>query len=266
VAPRLHGPKRSAQRARKGAPRYSSKEGHGGVGKDARMRQKPGPQADTEADALFQRDLDELAKFFRTLRESEHPNELPKNLARDLRRIYSATDRALKALELLDLRHAPGQDLEQKPFNWPTVQALGMGFFVSSVKGRGGADGSEPPENYPSGVIEALERLRDAADCALELEGPKQGNHTRRASRQKWLNMIGKNFVSRYRNRFGVLPPVSSTGPAVDSLQRLLDDVGFLSPVDSATLLRRAVEGARRDFCVGEGGDSQDAGLVQGAK
>ncbi len=231
------------------------------------MRQKRGPQADTEADALFQMDLDGLAKSFRSLREVEHHNELRKNLRKALRRVYSATARALKALEPLDLRHAPRQDLEQKPFNWPVVQSLQMGFSTCFVKQRRRPpDGIELPENYPSGVIEELKRLRDAADRALELEGSKRGNDTRRASRQKWLNMIGKNFVSRYRNRFGVLPPVSSTGPAVDSLQRLLDDVGFLSPVDSATLLRRAVEGARRDFCVGEGGDSQDAGLVQGAK
>jgi hypothetical protein len=255
----MHGPKRSAQRASKRAPGYSRKEGHGGVGKDARMRQKRGPQANPEAYALFQQDLDGFAKSFRTLRAVEHPNELRKNLRGDLRRVCSATARALKALELLDLRHAPGQDLEQKPFNWPTVQALEMGFFVSFVKGRGGADGGEPPESYPSGVIEALERLRDAAKCALdELEKPKRGNNARRTSHLMNLDRIGKNFVLYYRSRFKDFPPKSSTGPAVDLLQRLLADLGFAS-VDSAPLLRRAVEAAERAAKRGvEEGGNQD--------
>jgi hypothetical protein len=218
--------------------------GEPSVEQERRARRESRSVAVNETEAAFERDLDKFAETLAKLRLLEHADSTPKRIAEGLERIRYTAATALQGLRPLNLAHDSGQDLERKPFNWPLVQALSVGFTVARVRQWGGSSELEPPEDYPTRVIKALEELRDAADCAGTLHKPKRGNAVGRTPRQALREQIGKNYVRIYRSRFSRFPPKSASGKTVEWLRKLLVRLGE-DGANADRLLGRAIDQAR---------------------
>lgn len=193
-----------------------------------------------DADWLaFQDEILDIASVFVEIKKLKYAEVNPSNIVRQLKAIDRALTAALQTLGGLELEHQEGQDISVKPFNWPVVQSLGVGRFVVRVQT------CKPPLEipaYPTDVIESLRELRDAARKATEIKNPKRGNSAHRNPVSKRRAALAKNFVFKYRSRFGHMPPMSKTGHVVELLQKMLNAAGEGDDADAGALLRQAIE------------------------
>lgn len=175
-------------------------------------------------------------------RKLRYHDTTPAKLHRQLDEIDKALTRALQLLISLNLKHREGQDLETEPFNWPVVQELAAGRVTHELLVRRVAppDLHEIPA-YPTQLLTDLEQLRDVARECARRRKPGRGQSTERLVDSRDAARLGRNFVFRFRATYGEMPPMSSSGPVVDLLQRMLDVAG-LDAHDAARLLQTAIE------------------------
>lgn len=192
---------------------------------------------DPEWEAFEQETLGIAAAFSR-LKEDPFDHTPPKTVADGLKALDDALTIALQALGPLQLEHQEGQDITAAPFNWPLVQALGTARRVMNAH-HGITE--QDPATYPTDLIKGLRELRDATRFAHELEKPGRGNSPRRTPSSARMADLAKNFVFKFRTRFGYMPPMSKSGPEVDLLQRMFEAAGEVSN-DVAEQLRKAIE------------------------
>ncbi len=174
----------------------------------------------------FERDVMETAGTIQRAQAVKYADATPADVARNLDAMDKALTTALQVLGGLDLEHEQGQDLEARPYNWPTAQAL------------------QQQDADPAQAIRAIRALRDAARKAAAVERPGRGNSADRRELSKRAASVGKNLVCLHRQTFGGWPPVSKTGRVVNLLGEALTAAG-LSEFDPADVLRRAVETMR---------------------
>lgn len=189
--------------------------------------------------AEFECEILGIAATFAELKKCEGDHRPPHELIRDLEAIDKAVTVALQQLMALGLEHHEGQDISVEPFNWPVVQSLGIArAVISALRG----DLAVETPTYPTELIKGLRELRDAARKAIELGKPGRGNSARRNPTSARRADLAKNFVFRYRSRFGHMPPMSHTGSVVDLVREMLVAAGEGDEADAYELLRRAIE------------------------
>lgn|GEM_PF-4629708 len=189
--------------------------------------------------SAFQDEILGIAATFVELKKCEGDHRPPHEVVRDLEAIDKSVTVAVQQLMALGLEHHDGQEISAEPFNWPVVQALQSGRFVMCALAH------KPPSEisaYPTDLIAGLRELRDAARKAIELEKAGRGNSARRKPSSARRADLAKNFVFRYRSRFGHMPPMSKTGDVVDLLQKMLNAAGEGDDADAGALLRQAIE------------------------
>jgi len=189
--------------------------------------------------SAFQDEILGIAATFAELKKCEGDHRPPHEMVRDLDAIDKALTVALQQLKPLRIEHQEGQDISAQPFNWPVVLSLGQA--RSAMLALRGELATEKPA-YPTELLSGLRELRDAARKAIELETPRRGNSARRNSTSARRADLAKNFVFRYRSRFGHMPPMSKTGDVVDLLQKMLNAAGEGDDADAGALLRQAIE------------------------
>lgn len=166
----------------------------------------------------------------------------PKEIHSDLEKIHKALTTALQVLLPMELSHVAGQDLEESPFNWPLVNELVDARITAEIRRIRGL----PPKDferpcYPTQLLSDMVELRNAARIAAEKCKPGKGNSERRTARTSLAHDVGKNFVFRFRTRFGHMPPITKVGWVVDLLQEALELAG-VHGVDASQVLRGAVQ------------------------
>jgi hypothetical protein len=189
--------------------------------------------------SAFQDEILGIAATFAELKKCEGDHRPPHEVVRDLYAIDKTLTVALQQLMELGLEHHEGQDISAEPFNWPVVQSLGQARSV--LRGLDNKSLSEISA-YPTELIVSLRELRDAARKAIELEKPGRGNSAGRNPTSARRADLAKNFVFRYRSRFGQMPPMSKTGDVVELLQKMLNAAGEGDDADAGALLRQAIE------------------------
>lgn len=189
--------------------------------------------------STFQDEILGIASTFAELKKCEGDHRPPHEVVRDLEAIDKSVTVALQQLMALGLEHHEGQDISAAPFNWPVVQSLGQARSV--MLALRGELATEKPA-YPTELLSGLRELRDAARKAIELEKPGRGNSPRRNPTSARRANLAKNFVFRYRSRFGHMPPMSKTGDVVELLQKMLNAAGEGDDADAGALLRQAIE------------------------
>lgn len=187
---------------------------------------------------VFEHEILDVAATFAELKKDAFDHAPPKNVIRDLRILDKALTVTLQAIAPLQLEHQEGQDIITSPFNWPTVVELSHARVSMNAKRDKLID--EIP-TYPSGLISGLRELRDAARFSIALMKPRPGNSGRRNSSSARMADLAKNFVFRFRCRFGYMPPMSKTGREVELLQTMFEIAGEVS-TDAAEQLRQAIE------------------------
>lgn len=192
---------------------------------------------DSEWEA-FEQEILGIAAVFSELREDIFDHTPPKTVADDLKALDDALTIALQTINPLQLEHQERQDITATPFNWPVTQALSTA--RRAMNARHGIT-EQDPTTYPTELIKNLRELRDAARLAYELERPGRGNSARRNSSSARMSDLAKNFVFKFRSRFGYMPPMSKSGRDVELLQRMFEKAGEASN-DAAEQLRRAIE------------------------
>lgn len=186
----------------------------------------------------FEQEILGVAATFSQLRGDPFDHTPPKIVADDLKALDDALTVALQAIGPLQLEHQEGQNITATPFNWPVVQALSTA--RGGMNAHRGITGQDPAV-YPTDLIKGLRELRDAARFALELEKPGRGNSARRNPSSARMADLAKNFVFRFRSRFGYMPPMSKSGREVELLRRMFEKAGEASN-DAAEQLRQAIE------------------------
>ncbi|MNZ98310.1 hypothetical protein D3C78_1175880 [compost metagenome] len=186
----------------------------------------------------FEQEILGVAAIFSQLRAAPFAHTPPKIIADELKTLDDALTVALQAIGPLQLEHHEGQDITATPFNWPVVQALSTARGVmNDLRGITGQD----PADYPTDLIKGLRELRDAARDARERERPGRGNSARRNQSSARMADLAKNFVFKFRSRFGYMPPMSKSGREVELLRRMFEAAGEFSN-DVAEQLRKAIE------------------------
>lgn len=186
----------------------------------------------------FECEIMEIATTFAALKTDSFSHKKPKEIVHDLEVLDKALTVALQKVVSLRLEHQEGQDVSVSPFNWPVVTELSNARMIMNAK-RGKLANEIPA--YPSDLIKGLFELRDAAHFSIEMMRPGRGNSERRNSSSARMADLAKNFVFRFRRRFGHMPPKSKTGPAVELLRRMFEKAGEVSN-DAAEQLRQAIE------------------------
>lgn len=186
----------------------------------------------------FEQEILGVAATFSQLRGDPFDHTPPKIVADDLKALDDALTVALQRIGPLQLEHQEGQDITANPFNWPLVQALSTARGV--INAHHGIT-EQAPAVYPTDLIKGLRELRDAARLARESERPGRGNSARRNPSSARMAELAKNFVFKFRNRFGYMPPMSKSGREVELLRRMFEVAGEASN-DVAEQLRQAIE------------------------
>jgi len=168
----------------------------------------------------------------------------PTQVALDLEEIDEALTRALQKLEGMRLEHRDGQDISKAPFNWPVTSALQGGWLTKRLRAGQLTPGKGPPPEYPSNLIRGLRELRDIARIAVEEVKPERGNSSERSSDVARAASLARNFVFRFRMSFGVMPPMSKTGRAVNLLNEMFQIAG-VGDKDAADYVRTAIKRAK---------------------
>lgn len=187
----------------------------------------------------FEREVIEIAATFAQLRKCSVDHIPLREVIRDLKIIDKALTVALQKLAPLELEHQGGQDISTRPFNSLVVQALWQGRDV--IKARQANMVAETVA-YPTEIIEGLRELRDVTRKAIELNKQGRGNSTHRDPKSLRRASLAKNFVFRYRSRFGSMPPVSRRGPVVDLMEKMFVVAGEDDETDAYELLRQAIK------------------------
>lgn len=182
-----------------------------------------------------------LAQSVARAESVEYAERTPTQIAGELRTVDRALTVALRALLPLGLEHEAGQDLETRAFNWPLVQSLQHWRSVAGASG-GPFDATADDPAYPTKLLRELMGLRDAAREALEREKPPRGNSAARNPVTRRADIIGRNFVWRYAQRFGKLPPVSKTGWVVELMGTALALAGVPETTSPDDVLRRSIK------------------------
>lgn len=191
----------------------------------------------SERDPVFATEVIEMVDALKRSVAVDYGQSTPSDVVADLEKIDRALTGTLQVLLPLSLRHRDGQDLETEPFNWPLVTALQMGRWTNEIMRSKVVD----VPAYPTGVIDELIAMRDAARSVVARMKPKRGNSSSRNARTALIDAVAKNFVFRYRRRFCQMPPITRTGWVVDLLSEALALAG-VDDVDAADALRRAIE------------------------
>jgi len=190
----------------------------------------------------FEKEILVVAMTFSKLRGDPFDHTPPKTIADDLKALDDALTVALQAIGPLQLEHQEGRDITATSFNWPAVEALRTARAVMNAhRGITGQD----PAVYPTDLIKGLQELRDAARFAHEREKPGRGNSERRNPSSARMADLAKNFVFRFRSRFGYMPPITKDGREIKLLERMLEVAGQPSineGKDCGQLLRSAIE------------------------
>lgn len=189
----------------------------------------------------FKREVVELAQFLKTIWALPYSDSTPALIHASLLKIDKALTVALQTLVPLDFRHQDKQDIEINAFNWPLAIELSDAHIMLQQTGKPTEAGAD--FLFPSKVVRDMVQLRDAARYASSRVKPKRGNSARRTPRSAQVAQLGKNFVLRFRQRFGCLPPMSATGWVVDLMASAFSVAG-IEGVDAADVLRRQVEKA----------------------
>lgn len=190
----------------------------------------------------FERQMLTQASVTATSRKVKYHDTTPARLHRQLAAMDKALTKALQVLLSLDLKHRPGQDLETDPFNWPVVQELATGRWIHELSVRKVSSSEyQEVDAYPTQFLTDLEQLRDVARRCAEQCKPRRGQSTERSADSRDAARLARNFVFSFRANYGEMPPMSSSGPVVDLLQKLLDVAG-LCRYDAARLLQTAIE------------------------
>lgn len=69
------------------------------------------------------------------------------------------------------------------------------------------------PHTYPSDLIDNIEEMRNAIDCAAQLIKPTRGNSGKNRREIIEQRDLTRNFVFRYRSRFGTFIPLQENNP-----------------------------------------------------
>lgn len=213
--------------------------------KPTKPRNQGEPMADPNQWGAFEREVMEVAGTIRQAQAMKYADATPADVARDLDAIDKALTTALQVLGGLDLEHEQGQDLEARPYNWPVASALASNrWHLRLIAGVEDNLAETEVHRYPSHVIEALRKMRNAARKAAAAERPGRGNSASRRESSKRAALVGMNFAARYLAEFRRLPPISQSGPAVDLLGRTLIAAG-LDGEQAPAVMRRAVKGLK---------------------
>ena len=179
-----------------------------------------------------------MASVFAELRGDSFDLTPPKKIATDLQKIDKSLTTALQKLLALQLEHREGQNIITQPFNWPVVQALDYARLISHTSEK---HLITEIRHYPSALIKELRELRDLARLALKLEKPNRGNSPGRDQSAARKSRLAKNFVFRFRSRFGFMPPITKTGRVIELLKEMFEAAGETS-VQIDYHLRKAIE------------------------
>ena len=73
------------------------------------------------------------------------------------------------------------------------------------------------PDDYPTAVIESIEKLRDAVVRAVGMAKPKSGKETYKTSEFIRKEKLGREFVQSYYMCFMKFPPLTIDGPVYNA-------------------------------------------------
>jgi len=200
---------------------------------DGLMSKRRADSAPDDRMRRFEQEVEELANHLKGRPYVDHTQSA---LASDLKKVQRAAHEALKALQPLQIVDSP-----EAP-NFPLFLELLFG-----LNRRRAANGL-PPLNgmdFPASVVKALMELKEAAETALDTNGPRRGNAPRRTQTQALVERAAMAFVLRYHAIFERWPPKSTRGPCVDAMARFLERLGVNPDVDAAGVLRRAIDAER---------------------
>ena len=192
----------------------------------------------------FEQMILSMAAWYGHIQDAPHSDATPAELSDKLNAIDKCLTRALQELSPLNLEHVEGQDLHGSPYNWKLAQLIsaGLPLFVDGELSR-----HDPA--YPTGPIQQIRSLRDAAREAIKQVKPVRGNAYSRSASTARKKVVAMNFVFSYQLHFERLPPSTSTGWEVELMEKAFEAAGA-DPCGAAHWLRRETKSRRAVLCM----------------